>query len=156
MTSPKLRSGWDTEGALRREELDPAFAFPQYYEESWFPLHKGSSFKPVPRPPISIDSHKIYQYAMESVPSADEYRRVRLQQQQQRQQQQQGPKPAPPSPTVSLISTYGLKPTHEAPNVRDKSHHYVQRHQTAGRYMVPPVGAQRKPSVSNPAPQKVK
>ncbi|TGO37705.1 hypothetical protein BHYA_0091g00390 [Botrytis hyacinthi] len=120
MTSSKLRSGWDTQGALKREERDPAFSFPQCHEESWFPSHQVASHY-VPKPsPISSTGHR-YQYVRDETPSADEYYRAQKLQEQQRK----GPKPAPPSPTVSLISTYGQNPMHEIPNVRDKSHHYV-------------------------------
>lgn len=151
MSSSKLRSGWDAQGALKREEQDPAFSFPQCYEENWFPSHqKASHYVPKP-PPINSTNHR-YQYVRDTYPSADEcYRAKKLQ-----EQQRQGSKPAPPSPTVSLISTYGQNPMHEIPNVRDNSHHYVTDHRRARRDLGPPVWSQRKPSVSKPVSQKVK
>ncbi|KAF7946906.1 uncharacterized protein EAE97_004155 [Botrytis byssoidea] len=149
MTSSKLRSGWDAQGALKRVERDPAFSFPQCYEENWFPSHQVAS-NYVPKPP-PIDSTRLgYQYVKDETPSADEYYRAQKLQEQQRQ----APKPATPSPAVSLISTHGRKPMHETANVRGKSHHQGRGHQTAGRSLGPPVSAQRKPSVSKPVSQK--
>ncbi|KAF7887283.1 hypothetical protein EAF00_009577 [Botryotinia globosa] len=150
MTSSKLRSGWDAQGALKRVERDPAFSFPQCYEENWFPSHRVAS-NYVPKPP-PIDSTMFrHQYIRDETPSADEYYRAQRMQEQQRQ----GSKPAPPpSPTVSIISTYGQNPVYDIPNVRNKSHHYVRDNRRAARGLGPPVWAQPKPSVSRPTPQK--
>ncbi|TGO10872.1 hypothetical protein BTUL_0123g00140 [Botrytis tulipae] len=149
MSSSKLRSGWDAQGALKRAEQDPAFSFPQCYEENWFPSHQVAS-NYVPKPPPINSTMLGYQYVRDEAPSADECYRAQKQQEQQRQ----GSKPAPPSPTVSIISTYGQNPMYDIPNVRDKSHHYVRDHRRARRGLGPPVWAQRKPSVSRPTPQK--
>ncbi|KAK6598046.1 hypothetical protein H4I96_08998 [Botrytis cinerea] len=110
MPPSKLSSGWDTEGALTREELDPTFAFPQFYEVSMFPSHKKASRNYV-QP--AVDSPRYnYRCAIDDVPSAYEYHRV-----QKQQEQRQRPKPSPLSPSVSLCSTYGRKPMCEAPNL---------------------------------------
>ncbi|KAF7883654.1 uncharacterized protein EAF02_005574 [Botrytis sinoallii] len=101
MRSSQVRGVRDTQCALKPEERNPDFSFPQCHEESWFPSHQKTS--PSPINPTSYRS----QFVGDIFPSAHEYYHV---QKQQEQQQRQVSKRAPPSPTVSLISTYGQTP----------------------------------------------
>ncbi|ATZ56896.1 hypothetical protein BCIN_14g01050 [Botrytis cinerea B05.10] len=147
MPPSKLSSGWDTEGALTREELDPTFAFPQFYEVSMFPSHKKASRNYV-QP--AVDSPRYnYRCAIDDVPSAYEYHRV-----QKQQEQRQRPKPSPLSPSVSLCSTYGRKPMCEAPHLGEDSHRYAQGYRAARGDLGPPVWAHHKAPISKPTPQK--
>ncbi|TGO54178.1 hypothetical protein BCON_0111g00210 [Botryotinia convoluta] len=103
MPSSKLSGGWDTEGALKGEELDPVFVFPQDYEESWYPSHQKASRNYVQRPPPIDSTRYRYQYARDDIPSADEYYRT-----QKQPEQPQRPKLSPLSPSSHNPGTMSI------------------------------------------------
>ncbi|KAF7925204.1 hypothetical protein EAE99_006068 [Botrytis elliptica] len=123
MSSSQLRGGRDTQCALKPEERDPGFSFPQCHEQPWFPSHQKASCDFVKRPPPKDSASYRSPFVRDTFPSAHEYLVQKQQEQQQEQQQRQVSKPAPPSPTVSLISTYGQTPMGETPNLGGKAHH---------------------------------